>query len=237
MSTYDLAIHSKETIIPLDTIQFSKENKETLNQWLKEYKHIDVLKNYGLSADHKLLLHGHTGCGKTTTAKAIAKFLNKKIIILNLGKTVSSRLGETAKNVTHVFQQAERENAVLFIDEFDFIGKRRDYDAKDSGEMKRLVNTIIQLLDHVSEKVLFIAATNHSKSIDSALLRRFQLQLRYELPGNEELNLYYNNMLAQYPKEYTDITRIYGISFAEAKDIIHRSVKSKIIAYEEGKNN
>jgi SpoVK/Ycf46/Vps4 family AAA+-type ATPase len=237
MSAYDLVIDYREEVIPLENIQFSKENRKALYDLLNEYKHLEILKKYKLPVDNKLLLFGHTGCGKTTTARAIAHSLNKKIVTLNLGKIISSRLGESAKNIANVFHRAKLDNAVLFLDEFDYIGRERDYDTKDSGEMKRLVNTVIQLIDHLPETTLLIAATNHSKSIDSALLRRFQLRLKYELPSNEELDTYYNTILTQYPKEYIDIKKVYGISFAEAKDIIYRSVKRNIISYEERKSN
>ncbi|WP_317132952.1 AAA family ATPase [Arenibacter lacus] len=180
-------------------------------------------------------MHGHTGCGKTATAKAIAKRLNKDIIILNLGGIVSSRLGETAKNVTNIFQRARREKAVLFIDEFDFLGKLRDYDEKDSGEMKRLVNTVIQLIDYLSNDTLLIAATNHLEVIDKAILRRFQLRLKFTLPSKSELDSYYDELLINYPTAFRKITRKYDISYAEAQDIIHREVKKLIIEREESK--
>ncbi|AXT61096.1 AAA family ATPase [Aquimarina sp. AD10] len=235
MNNNDLIISSKEKVVPLDRIKFSQENKDKLNQLLKEFKYIETLKQYELPVDNKLLLFGHTGCGKTTTAKAIADFLNKKIFVLNLGTIVSSRLGETAKNITNVFKIATRENAVLFIDEFDYIGRIRDYDKKDSGEMKRLVNTIIQLIDYLPDSTLLIAATNHSSIIDTALLRRFQLKLKFTLPTNTELDQFYDSLLEQYPETYRVLNRCYGISYAEAKDNVYREVKKRIIEVEESK--
>lgn len=236
MAISDIILSSrKEVLIELDQIHLSVENKTILHQLLKEFKYIQLLNDYGLPTDNKLLLFGHTGCGKTTTAKAIAHVLNKKIFTLNLGGVISSRLGETSKNITEFFNKATRENAVLFIDEFDFIGKLRDYGDKDSGEMKRLVNTVIQLIDHLPSSILLIAATNHSSIIDTALLRRFQLKLKFEPPNKKELDSYYDSLLLQFPQEVINIERSYSISYAEAKDITFRAVKNKIIEIEEAK--
>ncbi|WP_428742235.1 AAA family ATPase [Tenacibaculum sp.] len=233
MAIHDFVIQSRETTIELHEIHLSSENKKALNQLLKEFKHVAVLNSYKLPVDNKLLLFGHTGCGKTTTAKAIAKTLNKKIITLNLGSIVSSKLGETAKNISDVFKKATRESAVLFLDEFDYIGKARDYDSKDSAEMKRLVNTVIQLIDQLPNDVLLIAATNYSSVIDAALLRRFQLKLQFEAPSDADLDIYYQALLQEFPEEFRDLNPIYGISYAEAKDITYRTLKNKIIEKEE----
>lgn len=234
MNTLDLILSpQKENLMELGTIHLSPENKKKLHQLLKEFKYIHVLEEFNLPVDNKLFLFGHTGCGKTTTANSIAKSLDKKIITLNLGNIVSSRLGETARNITEVFKKASREQAVLFLDEFDYVGRIRDYDQKDSGEMKRLVNTLIQLIDQLSSSTLLIAATNHSLAIDSALLRRFQLKLKFELPSNHELDNYYDSLLSQFPKEFGKLERKYDISYAEAKDLTFSTLKEHIIASEE----
>lgn len=235
MAISDFILNSNETTIGLDEIHLSEANKNALKQLLKEFIHLEVLNQYKLPVDNKIFLFGHTGCGKTTTAKAIARALNKKIIILNLGNVVSSRLGETAKNITDVFKKAIREKAVLFLDEFDSIGKLRDHDDKDSSEMKRLVNTVIQLIDELPNDALLIAATNHSKVIDTALLRRFQLKLKFVLPTEEQLDVYYRSLLEQFPKEIRNVERVYEISYAEAKDITYSALKNAIIAGEEAK--
>ncbi|MEM0518619.1 AAA family ATPase [Aequorivita flava] len=235
MALSDFIIISKEATLGLNQLHLSKANKNALKQLLKEFKHFEILNKYKLPVANKIFLFGHTGCGKTTTAKAIAQSLDKKIIILNLGNIVSSRLGETAKNITEVFKKAARENAVLLLDEFDSIGKLRDHDDKDSAEMKRLVNTVIQLIDELPNNVLLIAATNHPSVIDTALLRRFQLKLKFELPDQDQLDVYYNSLLEQFPEEFSVLNRVYNISYAEAKDITFSAVKNAIIKNEEAK--
>ncbi|WP_367180692.1 AAA family ATPase [uncultured Kordia sp.] len=231
----DLILKSTETSISLDEIHLSTHNKEQVQQMLDEFNHFEALMQYDLPIANKVLLHGHTGCGKTATAKAIAQELHKEIIILNLGSFVSSKLGETARNITNIFKKVARQKAVLFLDEFDYIGKVRDYDSKDSGEMKRIVNTIIQLIDYIPNDTLLIAATNYVEIIDTALLRRFQVRLQYNLPTKEALDRYYDDILKKYPKQYQKLTRVYDISYAEAKDIVTHSIKKQIITAEKNK--
>lgn len=228
MNLYDLTVNDR-TKIALNDVFFSDENKAKITQIVKEHQHLEALKKFNLQVDNKILLYGHSGCGKTTTAKAIATALSKPIIILNLSTFVSSKIGETSLNIKAVFDKAAGDRAVLFLDEFDQIGKIRGNDEKDVGEMRRLVNTIIQLIDYLSPDSILICATNHYSILDSALLRRFQLKLEYVLPNNEELNSYYDRILAEFPESTRGLERIYDISYAEAKDYMHTTVKRMII--------
>lgn len=228
MTSFDLIIDDKESV-DLDQLFFSSENKERILQIVKEHKHLPELKKYGLNVDNKILLHGHSGCGKTTTAKAIAKALGKSILILNLTNFVSSKIGETGKNLKAIFERAEREKAVLFLDEFDQVAKMRSNDDKDVGEMRRLVNTLIQLIDYFPAEDILIAATNHPELIDTALMRRFQLKIEYEMPTQNQLDIYYNHLLEGFPERFRNVERKYQVSYAEAKDYIHTAMKRLII--------
>ncbi|MTG96889.1 ATP-binding protein [Myroides albus] len=215
--------------ISLDDVMFNDNVKIELEQFLKEYKYREILMKYNLPVSNKILLYGKTGCGKTMTAKAIAKHLDKKLIIVNLATIVSSKLGETAKNIESLFKEVQYESSVLFFDEFDSLGQIRDYDNKDNSEMKRVVNAILQLIDNLPAKSILMAATNQIHMIDEALRRRFELQLEYTSPNKDALDAYYDKMLAVYPEEYAKIERIYDISYAEAKNHIFRTVKDNII--------
>jgi SpoVK/Ycf46/Vps4 family AAA+-type ATPase len=228
MGLSDLIINDKEKISWEDVV-FSSENAKILHQFIKEHHYIEELKKYHLKTDNKILLHGYSGCGKTTTAKAIANALNKNISIINLSTIVNSRIGETAKNIKSIFESVRWSNSVLFLDEFDAIGKMRGNDDKDVGEMRRLVNTLIQLMDYFPDDNILIGATNHLEMIDTALVRRFQLKLEFEMPKAKDLDLYYDKILAHFPIHLQKIKRKYEISFAEVKDYIHTTLKGVII--------
>lgn len=228
MNLYNLIIQDKEEI-KLDDIFLTPQNKQQIVQLVKEQTYVKQLQDFGLPVNNKILLEGSSGCGKTMTAKAIANALNKNIIILNLSNIVSSRIGETSQNIKMIFDKAGRERSVLFLDELDQIGKARGSDDKDVGEMRRLVNTLIQLIDYYPENALLLCATNHPEIIDTAILRRFQLKINYEMPSAKFLDEYYNNLLSKFPEEMRNIPRKYNISFAEAKDYAFTIVKGNLI--------
>lgn len=229
MNISDLIITKNEQT-ELANIFLNQENNASIQQLIKEYTYSEELLQYGLPVNNKMLLHGSSGCGKTTTAKAIAQTLGKSILTLNLSTIVCSRIGETSQNIKQIFDKAAREKAVLFLDEFDQIAKARGNDDKDVGEMRRLVNTLIQLIDYLPQTVLLIAATNHVSIIDKALLRRFQLQISYDLPSQLELDKYYDKLVEKFPADIKQFQRKYEISYAEARDHAFTQVKASLIA-------
>ncbi|MDW9378705.1 ATP-binding protein [Chryseobacterium sp. JV558] len=234
MSLYNLIIQDKEQV-NLNEVFLDKHNKDHLVQLIKEHNYIKELQEYGLPVNNKILLQGSSGCGKTMTAKAVANALGKNIMILNLSNIVSSRIGETSQNIKMIFDKAARERSVLFLDELDQIGKARGSDDKDVGEMRRLVNTLIQLIDYYPEHSLLLCATNHPEIIDTALLRRFQLKINYKMPSAEVLNIYYDQLLGQFPEDMRTVERKYSVSFAEAKDYALTAVKAALIKKLEAK--
>jgi SpoVK/Ycf46/Vps4 family AAA+-type ATPase len=236
MNIYDLIINDKEQV-SLHDLFLDNANREEFVQLIKEHSYIDELNKYGLPVNNKILLEGSSGCGKTTTAKAIANALGKNILILNLSNIICSKIGETSQNIKMIFDKAAQEKAVLFLDEFDQIGKARGNDDKDVGEMRRLVNTLIQLIDYYPQNALLLCATNHAQIIDTALLRRFQLRINFQMPAPGVLDEYYDKVLSRFPENMQYIVRKYDISFAEAKDYAFTLVKSVLIAELEAKTN
>lgn len=227
-----LLYYIDRTDVNLNEVVFNAAVSESIRQFLKEYQFREILMRYNLPISNKILLYGSTGCGKTMTAKAVARHLDMKLIVVNLATIVSSKLGETAKNIDSLFKEIQYESAVLFFDEFDSLGQIRDYDNNDNSEMKRVVNAILQLIDQFPQKSILMAATNQIQMIDPALVRRFELQLEYTAPSQAVLDSYYDGLLEVYPEEFRSLTRSYGISFAEAKNAVYKAVKNNIIEAE-----
>ncbi|MCE7057969.1 ATP-binding protein [Algoriphagus sp. AGSA1] len=160
--------------------------KESLDHFILEHRKKSLLQALDLPVAHKILFYGPSGCGKTLASYVIAGELEKILLVVNLGAIVSSKLGETSKNLAKIFKKAAAGDCILFLDEFDSLGKVRDY-SQDHGEMKRVVNTILQLFDYLPQSTIVIAATNQVGMLDDALVRRFDTQVGFEIPGEEEI--------------------------------------------------
>lgn len=158
----------------------------SLQYFIEEHQKAELLRKFDLPIANKLLLHGPSGCGKTLASYVVAGELEKMMIVVNLGAIVSSKLGETSKNLSKIFRKAASEDCIIFIDEFDSLGKVRDY-SQDHGEMKRVVNTILQLFDYLPQNSIIIAATNQKEMLDEALLRRFDFSIGFNLPTEREI--------------------------------------------------
>ncbi len=170
----------------LDELIVSPELHDQIDIVLHEYRSIQVLQANNLKARQKLLFAGPPGCGKTLCAYVIASELGLPLIYTRFDAVISSYLGETAANLRKVFDYAQRGTWIVFFDEFDAIGKSRD-DVEDHGELKRVVNTFLQLLDNFVSDSIFIAATNHERLLDRALWRRFDDILFFDLPAGDQI--------------------------------------------------
>jgi len=170
----------------LRDLVLTSEQVSALKMSLREFREWDVLQSNGLTPNYKLLFCGPPGCGKTATAEAIAGELGLPLLYVRFDSVVSSLLGETSANIRKVFDYASNGTWVLFFDEFDAIGRSRD-DISEHGEIKRVVNSFLQLLDNFTGKSLIIAATNFEQSLDYALWRRFDEILRFEKPSLDQI--------------------------------------------------
>jgi SpoVK/Ycf46/Vps4 family AAA+-type ATPase len=160
--------------------------RTALDRVLTEVRGWEILDAHGLTPTRHLLLCGPSGCGKTASAEVLAAELALPMLYVRFDSVVSSLLGETAANLRKVFDYVARGQWIVFFDEFDAIGRSRD-DATEHGEIKRVVNSFLQLLDNFLGRSLIIAATNFEQALDPAIWRRFDDVLRLDLPSKEAL--------------------------------------------------
>jgi SpoVK/Ycf46/Vps4 family AAA+-type ATPase len=153
----------------------------------KEYAARDRLAHHGLRYRQKILLYGSPGCGKTMGAERLAWNTGLTLIKVRFDAMVSSYLGETATNLREVFESAAQSPCLLFLDECDAIAKSRN-DTQEVGEIKRVVNTFLQLLDEYEvTNGLLVAATNLTKFLDEAVWRRFDDVIEVPKPTKSEI--------------------------------------------------
>ena len=203
----DLVIEKLTSEYTFENLVSDNLIRNELQYFIKEHQSIDVLKNYSLPVSNKILFYGPSGCGKTLASYVIAGELEKLMYVINLGAVVSSKLGETSKNLSTIFKKAATEDSIIFLDEFDSLGKIRDYN-QDHGEMKRVVNTILQLFDYLPQETIVIAATNQINMIDDALQRRFDLKLKLKLPNKTQIRELIKLTLKNSPFQIDDKKRL-----------------------------
>jgi len=176
---------------------------EALESVMAGWSRFEALQALGVAPSRTCLLFGAPGTGKTATALTIAKELALPVVVARLDGIVSSFLGTTARNIANIFEFANRYRCVLLLDEFDALAKLRD-DPQEVGEIKRVVNTLLQNLDRREEVGITIATTNHPSLLDPAVWRRFEVRIEMPLPDHRERR----SMIAQFmkPLESDDVT-------------------------------
>lgn len=163
-------------------IWLPKRLEYRIDNLLKLYQHYSGSKTIQRKLN-KILLYGPPGTGKTTLGFYIAKKLNREINYIKVSDVISSRFGETMKNLANIFHSTSE--GVIFIDEFDAFAKSRT-DSNDVGELKRIVNSLIQTLDFYNSSGIVIVATNLIDSLDPAILRRFPYRILVDVLDKEE---------------------------------------------------
>ena len=159
---------------------------EQLQRVMREQRHAGRIVEHGLSPRRKLLLIGPPGTGKTLTASILAGELGLPLLQVRLDGLITKYMGETAGKLRQIFDATSRTRGVYFFDEFDAIGSQRGL-ANDVGEIRRVLNSFLQMIEQDRSHGLIVAATNHAEILDPALYRRFDDVLYYNLPDKSQI--------------------------------------------------
>ena len=148
---------------------------------VEEFRRADLLRAHNLEPRHRVLLTGPPGNGKTSLAEALATELAVPLFAVRYESVIASYLGETAVRLSRLFDEVRTRRCVLFFDEFDVVGKERG-DIHETGEIKRVVSSLLLQIDDLPSHVVVVTATNHPELLDRAVWRRFQLRLNLPAP-------------------------------------------------------
>jgi SpoVK/Ycf46/Vps4 family AAA+-type ATPase len=230
-------IDIKQANRSIDELVLAQNTLEVIENVLEEYRREDILRSYGMVPAEKVLFFGPPGCGKTLSAEAIAYELNRPLAIVRLDSLVSSFLGETAANLRKIFDFIAKHRLVVLFDEFDALGKERD-DGSEHGELRRVVNAVLQMMDSYDGKSIIIAATNHEQILDSAIWRRFDELVEFPVLNKDQLQNLLQLKLRGVRREFDlDSPELHSIfddkSPAIIERIIRRAVKRMILKQKE----
>jgi AAA+ superfamily predicted ATPase len=151
---------------------------------VEEQQRADLLRAHALEPRHRVLLCGPPGNGKTSLAEALAGELSLPLLVIRYDGVIGSYLGETAVRLARLMEHVRSRRCVVFFDEFDAIGKERG-DEHETGEIKRVVSSLLLNIDALPPYVVVVAATNHAELLDRAVWRRFQLRLELPPPDRD----------------------------------------------------
>lgn len=208
--------------------------EQQLKRVIREQRHGAKILEYGLSPRRKLLLVGYPGTGKTMTASVLAGELGVPLFQVRLDGLITKYMGETAAKLRLVFEATSQTRGVYFFDEFDAIGSQRGL-ANDVGEIRRVLNSFLQMIEQDESHSLIVAATNHIEALDHALFRRFDDVMHYELPDANQIESLLKSRLKRFVKTGFTWKKLSeyaaGLSYAEitraSEDVIKEALMTQ----------
>lgn len=223
----------------LDHLVLPDSVKKICNELISEQNRTELLQSYGLEPRNKVLLIGPPGNGKTSLAEAIAESLMLPLLTVRYESIIGSYLGETAMRLSKLIDYAKTRQCVLFFDEFETLGKERG-DIHETGEIKRVVSSLLMHIDSLPSYVIVIAATNHESLLDKAAWRRFQIRLEIPKPSRVDLEYFFKMFEKERAFNFgiqlsTLTKKITGVSYAEAEEVALTIYRQYVLDFPDSK--
>ncbi len=218
--------------VRLKQMVLGAQTRSKLERVIREHRAVQVIRNKGLSPRRKLLLIGNPGTGKTMTASALAGELGLPLFVVRLDGLITKFMGETAAKLRLIFEALNQTRGVYLFDEFDSIGSSRGL-TNDVGEIRRVLNSFLQMVEQDNSDSLVIAATNHVGMLDRALFRRFDDVIEYTLPDAERIVETLRSKLSGFPTKRIQWTRAAalaeGLNFADITRACEDAIKDALV--------
>lgn len=221
----------------LDDLVLSEAVSTACLEIAEEHHRTDLLRAYNLEPRHRILLLGPPGNGKTSVAEALAAAAMLPLVVVRYEGIIASYLGETASRLQRLFDAVRTRHCVLFFDEFDTIGKERG-DEHETGEIKRVVSSLLLQIDRLPSHVIVVCATNHPELLDRAVWRRFQVRLDLPRPTRKQAEQWFarwqervDQPVGYAPRTLAD--RLVGLSFGELEEFVFDVERRRVLALPE----
>ncbi len=215
----------------LADIVLAKDASASFDRLIEEQKRADELRRHRLPVRSKLLFFGPPGCGKTLGAEVIARELGLPLLTARIDTLISSLLGQTATNLRRLFDYAAKRPCVLFLDEFDALARSRT-DEGEHNELRRVVNSLLGMIDRHQSRSVLIAATNLESALDAAIWRRFDDIVEFEPPRREQiralLGMVFKNFVVNFDLD-ASVAKLSGLSFAEIERVALDAIKTAVL--------
>ena len=218
----------------LDDLVLPECVRDACLELVEEHNRADLLRSHNLMPHNRVLLAGPPGNGKTSLAEALANSLMVPFIVVRYDGLIASYLGETASRLRKLFAFVHTRQCVLFFDEFDTIGKERG-DLHETGEIKRVVSSLLLQVDDLPPYVVVVTATNHPELLDRAVWRRFQIRLELPPPSPSQAEGFFVQAAKRFEfpldtKPQTLAAELSGLSYSELEDFIAHVARRYVLA-------
>jgi len=217
----------------LDSLVLPSKIHDQIREVVEEQHRAELLHAHNLRARNRLLFAGPPGNGKTTLAEALACELMYPLVVVRYETLIGSYLGETSSRLKHLLDYARTQRCVLFFDEFETLGKERG-DTHETGEIKRVVSSLLLQIDDLPDYVVTVAASNHPELLDRAVWRRFQLRIELPMPTRQQLTKHIETIRQRCKTNFgyaseTLAKHMLGLNFAEVEEFCLSVVRRAVL--------
>ena len=224
----------QEPVRGLEDLVLGEKNRAALDEVICEQGQREVLGSWGLRPASRLLFCGPPGCGKTLASEVLGTELCLPVVVIRFDAVVSSFLGETAANLRKVFDYLAGGRFLALFDEFDAVAKERE-NRTEHGELRRVVNAFLQMIDSYRGDSVLVAASNHEGMLDRALWRRFDEVIVFRHPDTAQIQRLLEVKLRGVRREFEAdeaelIESLTGMAHADIERVLIRSIKMMLLS-------